>query len=330
MQGSPIVTAGQLSSVQTVRAILWAIAGMVVFSLQDVIIKWMSGDYPLHEVVFLRTCFGLGLTLIIAHFEGGLKILKTRRLSLHLLRGLFIVICNATYFTALATMALAEAMAIFFVAPLFITALSVPFLGEHVGWRRWLAVAGGLCGVLLIVQPSSSAFQWIAVLPLFSALGYAATQLLTRRLGATDAASTMSFYIQLTLLGFSLLMGLSIGDGKLSGSGNPNLEFLVRAWIWPELQDMGFFALSGCMVAVGGFAVSQAYRTAAATTVAPFEYLALPFAMLWGFLIWGDFPNTLAFAGIALIILAGLVVILRERQKGQVLSSARPLTSRHR
>ncbi len=324
------MTDGQATSAQTVRAILWAIAGMVVFSLQDVIIKWMSGDYPLHEVVLLRTCFGLLLTLVIAHVEGGLKILKTQRLPLHLLRGLFIVICNATYFTALATMALAEAMAIFFVAPLFITALSVPFLGEHVGWRRWLAVGAGLVGVLLIVQPTSNAFQWVAILPFFSALGYAATQLLTRRLGTTDAASTMSFYIQLSLLCFSAVVGMILGDGKFSGSGNPNLEFLVRAWVWPQLNDLGLMALSGCMVAVGGFAVSQAYRTAAATSVAPFEYLALPFAMLWGFLIWGDFPNVLAFGGIALIISGGLVVILRERQKDHRLSTAHPITSRHR
>ncbi|MGB1006144.1 MAG: hypothetical protein ACPGVX_03160, partial [Thalassobaculaceae bacterium] len=98
-------------SSQPIRAVLFATAGMVTFSLQDTIIKWVSGTYPLHEAVLIRSCFGLLLTLVFAHLEGGLAILKTRRLGLHVLRGGFIVICNATYFAALATMPLAEAMA---------------------------------------------------------------------------------------------------------------------------------------------------------------------------------------------------------------------------
>lgn len=298
---------------QPIRAVLFAIAGMVTFSLQDTIIKWVSGTYPLHEAVLIRSCFGLLLTLLFAHLEGGLAILKTRRLGLHLLRGSFIVICNGTYFVALATMPLAEAMALFFVAPLFITALSGPLLGERVGWRRWLAVAIGMLGVLIMVRPSGAAVQYVAILPLISALGYAGTQLMTRRLGVTDGASTMSFYIQLTLLAASAVMGLAVGDGRFAGGGQANMEFLLRAWIAPTPGDLALFAASGFTVAIGGFAISQAYRLAAATTVAPFEYLALPFAVLWGYLIWGDFPDLFTFLGIALIVVGGLTVILRSR-----------------
>ena len=212
---------------QPIRAVLFAIAGMVTFSLQDTIIKWVSGTYPLHEAVLIRSCFGLLLTLVFAHFEGGLAILKTRRLGLHVLRGGFIVICNAAYFVALATMPLAEAMALFFVAPLFITLLSGPLLGERVGWRRWLAVGIGMLGVVIMVRPSGAVIEYVALLPLIAALGYAGTQLMTRRLGATDGASTMSFYIQLALLAASAVMGLVVGDGRFAGGGQANMEFFA-------------------------------------------------------------------------------------------------------
>ncbi|MDP7381830.1 MAG: DMT family transporter, partial [Alphaproteobacteria bacterium] len=102
-------------------------------------------------------------------------------------------------------------------------------------------------------------------------------------------------------------------DGRFAGGGQANMEFLLRAWIVPTPGDLALFAASGFTVAIGGFAISQAYRLAAATTVAPFEYLALPLAVLWGYLIWGDFPDLFTFLGIALIVVGGLTVILRSR-----------------
>ena len=170
-----------------------------------------------------------------------------------------------------------------------------------------------MLGVLIMVRPSGAAVQYVAILPLISALGYAGTQLMTRRLGVTDGASTMSFYIQLTLLAASAVMGLAVGDGRFAGGGQANMEFLLRAWIVPTPGDLALFAASGFTVAIGGFAISQAYRLVAATTVAPFEYLALPFEVLWGYLIWGDFPDLFTFLGIALIVVGGLTVILRSR-----------------
>jgi drug/metabolite transporter (DMT)-like permease len=308
-----MTTTDQVVQTRPLQAILWVAFGMIMFSLQDVVIKWVSGTYPLHEVVFYRSCFGIVMTILIAHLTGGIGNLKTNRLKVHLLRGLLIVICNSAYYAALATMPLAETMAIFFVAPLLITVLSVPLLGEKVGWPRWLAVGIGMTGVLLMVRPTGETFDWITLLPLLSALGYALTQLLTRPLAKTDHASSMSFYIQLALLASSAIVGLSIGDGKFANSGNPNFEFLARAWITPSATDMVYIALSGVVLAIGGYSISQGYSKAPATTVAPFEYLALPFAVLWGFLIWGHLPDVFAFAGIALIVGGGILVFYRER-----------------
>ena len=127
--------------------ILCALAASIFFSLNDVTVKFLSGDYPLHQIVFIRALVALTLTLaLITPFEGGFAALKTRRPALHLLRGVFVVIANSTFFAGIAVMPLADVTAIFFVAPLFITALSIIALGETVGPRRWAAVLVGLLG----------------------------------------------------------------------------------------------------------------------------------------------------------------------------------------
>ena len=125
----------------------------------------MSGDYPLHEIILGRACVAILLTVFFAHLEGGLAVLRTRRLPLHLGRGTVLVIANVCYFVALAAMPLAEAAAIFFIAPLFITMLSVPFLGERVGPWRWAAVFTGLCGVAIMLRPGDGLLEFAALLP---------------------------------------------------------------------------------------------------------------------------------------------------------------------
>ena len=135
-----------------------ALGAAICFSLNDVSVKLLSGNYPLHQVVFVRAIVALTLTLaLITPFEGGFAALRTRRPVLHMVRGLCVVVANMTFFAALAVMPLADVTAIFFVAPLFITAFSVIFLREPVGLRRWAAVVVGLAGVVIVVRPSRSA-----------------------------------------------------------------------------------------------------------------------------------------------------------------------------
>jgi len=160
------------------------IGAVVTFATQDMAIKWISGDYPLHEIIFVRALVALILTLsILVPLEGGYRNLRTTRLPLHLLRGLAVVIANMAFFTGLATLPLGEATAIFFVAPLLITALSVPLLGERVGARRWLAILVGLGGVTVMLRPGSGGFHPAFLLPLTAALAYALLQIMTRKLG---------------------------------------------------------------------------------------------------------------------------------------------------
>jgi drug/metabolite transporter (DMT)-like permease len=139
---------------------LWALASVVAFSTNDMLIKFLSGDYALHQIILLRSLVGMAVVLgVILPFSGGFAALRTKRLGLHLLRGVAVVLSNLFFFMALAAMPLAEAVAIFFVCPLLIAIASVLFLGERVGPRRWGAVVLGMIGVGIVLRPGTEAFQ---------------------------------------------------------------------------------------------------------------------------------------------------------------------------
>ncbi len=314
--------------------ILFVLIGVFSISINDLLIKELSGGYPLHQIVFTRSGIGILFSLIIVQYEGGLGILRTAQPWLHGLRGLLIVIANMTYFVALAVMPLADATALFFAAPLFITLLSIPILGEKVGPLRLSAVAIGFAGVVIMQRPWADAgslevSRIVLLLPVLSALTYALNQLLTRKLGVSSKASAMAVYIQATFIVVSLLFYAIAGDGRFAeGTTNGSLIFLLRAWVWPADGDLWVFVGLGLNSAIIGYCLSQAYRLADAATVAPFEYIGLPLAVFWGFAVFGDLPLIEVWIGIALILGSGLFVFLRERHKARVLAHAQ-IKSRH-
>ena len=284
-----------------------------MFSVNDVAIKFLSGDYALHEVVLIRSSIGLMVMICcLLPFHGGFAALRTKRLGTHLLRAGCVVASNLFYFLGLAAMPLADAVAVFFVAPLLITALSVPILGERVGPRRWFAVGMGLAGVIVMLRPGQHSFHWVALFPLASAFCYACMHMLTRRMGITEKAVTMAFYVQLSFIVVCIIMGLVVGDGHLAAQDSPSMAFLFRGWTWPDLADLPIFIASGTASALGGFFIAQAYRLCEAGLVAPFEYVSMPMAIFWGAAVFGTWPDRTAWVGIALICGGGLYMLWRE------------------
>lgn len=325
MNAQPSSTAG----------IAFLVLGMVAISLNDMMIKLLSGDYPLHQMTMTRSVIGLVLTLFLVKWEGGWTILRTKTPGLHALRGMLIVISNLTYFTALAVVPLATATALFFVAPLFITLLSIPLLGERVGPIRMIAVIVGFCGVLIMFRPWAAegereASLLILALPVLGAATYAGNQVLTRKLGATSKASAMAVYIQVMFIIVSAVIYLIAGDGRYAANVEaPSLIFLLRAWIWPVGADLWLFLFLGVNSAVVGYALSQAYRLSTAATLAPFEYVGLPMAILWGVVVFGTFPGATVWVGMLLIAGSGLFVFLREHQKKRFVASAQAVKRRY-
>jgi S-adenosylmethionine uptake transporter len=207
--------------------------------------------------------------------------------------------------------------------------LSIPLLGERVEPFRMAAVVIGFGGVLIMLRPAAGVGggevdRLTLLLPMVSAFFYACFQILTRRLGAASTASAMAVYIQGTFLVVSLLFLAVAGDGRLAvGLENESLVFLLRAWVWPASEDIWLFLALGMLSGVVGYCMSQAYRSAEAAVVAPFEYVALPLAILWGWTFFGHLPGPWVMAGIVLIVGAGLTVFLRERG-GRPVASRRP------
>jgi drug/metabolite transporter (DMT)-like permease len=266
------------------------VAGMFMIVSNDVAIKWISGDYAIHQIMLTRALVAIPVTLVILSFDGGLAGLGTRRPWLHLLRGLLMAISNLCFFLGLAALPLVDVMTLVFIAPLLITALSVPLLGERVDFRRWIAVVVGLAGVVVMTRPGDGMVQL--------------------------RASTLALYMQLSFLAVSAGFGLAVGDGRFAGGDDASIEFLLRAWRWPSLFHAGLIVFAGICIAIGGYLMAQAYRLAPANVVAPFEYSALPWGVLFGFLVWGDLPDAVGLAGILLIVGSGLFVLYREHVKG--------------
>lgn len=306
--------------------IAFVVAGVLAISLNDMLIKRLSGSYPLHEIVFIRSFIGILISLVIVQYEGGMRILRTRDPIAHIVRGLLIVVANMTYFVALAALPLADATALFFAAPLFITLLSIPILKEKVGPLRLTAVVVGFGGVLLMQRPwagsdSLEVSRLVLILPVVSALTYALTQLMTRKLGVDSKASALSVYIQAMFILVSVSFFLVAGDGRFAeGATNQSVIFLLRAWVWPTAADWWVLAGLGANSAIIGYCLSQAYRMADAATVAPFEYLGLPLAVFWGFVVFADLPQWEVWIGMGLILGSGLFVFLRERQKSRIVA----------
>ena len=293
-------------SSQTRLGIICAVIASISFSINDASIKFISGAYPLHEVVTFRAGISLIISLaILVPMEGGYRRLRTSKLPLHLLRGLLVVGANSFFFLGLAVMPLSDATALFFIAPVVITIFSVVFLGEKVGKFRWSATAIGLIGAVIMLRPTSASFQPVAVLPLLAAVCYAGIHMLSRRMGGTESASTLSVYIQGVFLAVGLVMGLTFGDGR-------SLDFLLRAWVVPPPADYPVLLIIGLSSAIGGYCVSQAYRVSEAAVIAPFEYTALVMSIVLGFTIFGTLPDWVAWTGTGLILASGLVVFWRE------------------
>lgn len=311
--------------------IMFIVLSMSCISVNDMLIKLLSGDYPLHQMIFVRSAIGLCFTLVFVQFEGGFRILRTDKPLLHLLRALLVVVANMAYYAGLAVIPLAETLALYFVAPLFITVLSIPLLGEHVGARRIAAVLVGFGGVLVMLQPwnmggNMSGSRLVLLLPVLAALTYALMQILTRRLGVNSKASAMAVYIQFTFILASAVFFAVTGDGRYAAdTDHASLQFLLRAWRWPVGDDLYVFLGLGGLSAIIGYSISQAYRSAPAATIAPFEYVGMPLAVLWGWLFWRELPGGATWLGIALIVGSGLYVFLRERIRRRAVATRRPI-----
>ena len=296
------------------RGILFLCVGLFIFSLQDAIIKQVSGAYALTQVVCIRSCVGVPLLLALVQREVGWRALLTSGVGALVLRGLIMFGAYTAYYMAFPALPLADAVALYFTVPLFLTALAVPVLGEHVGWKVWAAVIVGFGGVLVMLQPGNGLFEPAALLSLLAAALYGMSMLMARKLGNTQVASVMAFYQNSLFLLGSALAAAVLYLMHIQTATHPSLMFLVRPWVMPTLPDTLLIAACGVIAALGTMFLTNAYRIAKTSVVTPFEYTGMLWAPLWGFLFFAEVPKLTTLAGAAIIGMAGLIAMRVARQ----------------
>ncbi|WP_374394171.1 DMT family transporter [Tabrizicola sp.] len=303
----------------TQRGILALVLGIAIFSVQDVILKLLSGDYPLHQAMVIRSLTALPFHLaIVWWFDGRLSTITTPGWWKMLARGLLNFVAYTAYYLGLAYLPLADTIALFFTSPLFITLTAVLVLRERANPASLVAVAAGFAGVLLVVKPGGNGFDLAALLPILGALGYALSMIAAGRLGRTESAAAMAFWGNICFLLCALVLSAIYGSGAHAGASHPSLAFLTRGWVTPPMTDLLLMASCGMIAAVGLTLLTYAYRIAPSSSIAPFEYSFMFWGVLWGWLFWDNIPDPLAWVGIAVIIGAGMIVIRKDEAPAAV------------
>lgn len=265
----------------------------------DLCAKWLLADYSLQQFVFLRSIFGLLVFLSISRWYGGFGSLKTSRWLAHLVRTLLASGAMFGFFYGLKLMPLVNTLTLAFTAPLIVTAMSVPLLGEHVGWRRWIAVSVGFVGVVVVLRPGAGLFNMAALAVLIAAFSYAGLAITARMLAKTETTLSLAVYV---------IAGPLIASSML----------LPGHFEMPDAEGWFFFVLAGFASACAWIGIIGGYRRAPPSLLAPFEYTALIGAAIAGYYIWDEVPDKWVIAGGLIIIGSGLFIVYRE--VGNVLS----------
>lgn len=277
----------------TGRSIALLVSSIVLFSVMTVLVKWLGLIYGVLIVFFSRAFFALIPVLPLMMRHGLVNALRSERPGAHAFRCLVGVVGMALNFYALTVLPLADVVAIGFTVPMFSTALSIPLLGEVVRLRRWSAVVVGFIGVLLIVRPGFGGSALLSLFPLAAALCNALALIWVRRLTRTERSETIVFYFMAS-------------SAAISG------VLLPFAWRTPTALDLALLVLMGLLGGIAQVMHTSAFRSAPVALLAPFEYTAMLWAVIAGYLVWGETPTAWTGAGAALIVASGLYILHRE------------------
>ena len=289
---------------QTTQGLLLMTGAMLIVPGMDAIAKFVSGTIPAIEVAGARFFFQFLYLLPVVWILKGRSYLWPRLPTLNIIRAILMAAATTLFFAALKWMPVADAIAIFFVEPLILTIISGVFLNEQIGWRRISAVCVGFLGALLIIQPSYSLFGAVSLLPLGTAVLFACYLALTQVIAKKEDPLTMQTFTG--LIGCSVLsIGMIVGVTF-------KIEFLTPAW--PSPFEWGLLALVGVIATTVHLMIVHAFKRAPASTLAPFQYLEIVGATILGYLVFGDFPDTLKWFGTFILVASGLFVLWREQQ----------------
>lgn len=284
-------------------------AAVGIAACTDALVKLLSGGYPIHQVNTVRCAVALVFCFAYVLQQRAIGALISDKTGFMIVRGFVLAMGNLCFFLAIAAMPLADAAAIYFTMPFFVAGLVAPFLGERVRAHRWLAIAGGFVGVIIMTRPGQGVFEPAAILALASAFFYGVGQAMARPLGHGVKPAVTAFWQAVMYTAVSVALALVFGTGAFDSEAHASLGFLTRGWIMPSMSDFAIMAFVGVVSGLLMPLFVYAYRMAEASFVAPFEYTAMFWAVMMGVVLFGDYPDLYTLSGAAIVIAAGLFML---------------------
>jgi len=306
------------------KGILLILIGMALFSIQDSLIKYVFEDLSLYELYFGRT-FVASVWLFSFLLISKKKIVfKTHYPLLTLLRVILFFIGFSSFYISLSFMTLAMANALFFSSPFFMSIFAKIFLKEDIGVRRWSAIVVGFLGVVVVLNPDFSNFNYFNLLPVLCAFCYAASMTITKITSDKDGVYTQMIHLYLAAITFSLIIYYFAGKGQFNNFDNPTLQFILRDWFSNPTHSWPYIFIMGTVAAISFYCVFSAYSIASPSVVSLFEYSLIIWAMIAGYILFKTIPETNTFIGSAIIIAAGVYIYMREKARDQMIVTDTP------
>ena len=306
------------------KGILFILIGMVVFSIQDALIKFIYEDTALYELYLGRTLSAAFFLFCYMKFTKQKINFKTHYPILTTLRIICFFFGFSFFYISLTYMSLAMANALFFSSPFFVSILAVIFLNEKVGIRRWLAISAGFIGVFIVLNPDFNEFDYKKLAPIACALCYSISMTITKYTSDKDNSYTQMMHLYFGATIISILFYIFTGDGQFNTSSDPTFQFIFREWFinpryaWPIIILMGFIG------ALAFFCVFNAYSIASPSVVSLYEYSLRIWSIIIGYILFDNMPTLRTFVGVSIIIGAGIYIYLREKVKDQMIVTDTP------
>ena len=306
------------------KGILLILIGMALFSIQDSLIKYVFEDLALYELYFGRTFVATVWLFSFLLISKKKIVFKTHYPLLTLLRVILFFIGFSSFYISLSFMTLAMANALFFSSPFFMSIFAKIFLKEDIGVRRWSAIVVGFLGVVIVLNPDFSNFNYFNLLPVLCAFCYAASMTITKITSDKDGVYTQMIHLYMAAITFSLIIYYFAGKGQFNNFDNPTLQFILRDWFSNPTHSWPYIFIMGTVAAISFYCVFSAYSIASPSVVSLFEYSLIIWAMIAGYILFKTIPETNTFIGSAIIIAAGVYIYMREKARDQMIVTDTP------
>ncbi len=306
-------------------AIFYIISGMTVFSVQDTLVRILSSEISILQIMFLRSVIGFIILFLFLKIIKIPIIFSSKYPLLTVIRAILFMFAFLFYYIGLAYLPYAVTTALFFTTPFFITILSKIFLKETVGLLRISIIIFGFLGVVIIANPTIDSFNIFMIFPILCALGYSASMIIIKMTSDKDSVYSQTFHVYIATLLFAPLVTY-LGDSFNATNGNNEiLDFVFRSWILNSYNQYFLIFIVGVCVVAGFLLIFNAYRVGKPFVIAPFEYTILLWSIFYGWLIWDESVTFSSWVGMAMIVSAGIFLFYREKINDQEITTDQPL-----